>query len=194
MNLKTATGVQGLQARSLLGDDFGSVGAPERPCAGNGESHAPEIRVGVDKFNSDVGFAIALAADGYHAALDRMVAVFIDELEHLAGHDHVIEEQQRAMTVDGLRGGLGGELFATIGLAVNGERHSEGDPPCAAAFFAAKVENGHGTTYLSLNSKDSGRGSFEKAATAAVYVLASGRAPSAHEREKTHQTRITLLI
>ena len=118
--------VEGKPERSS--SDFGSERTPQRPRAGNRESHAPEIRIRRDKLNSDISLAIALVADSHDTALDRAVAVFIHQYEGLSDDHNLFHLQKPAIAVDGLGERVSGEFFTVVGLAANGQRHSKSNP------------------------------------------------------------------
>jgi hypothetical protein len=180
--MQTSRNQQKERKEGVLGDNLGSVRLTERFCAGNRERHAPEIRIGSDKFDANESLTVALAADGNNMTFDRAVAAFIDELEGLARDDNLIEQEQPAIAVDGLRGSLCGELLSIVGLPMNCDWHGQADPQCAASFFAAEVENSHGNYLPQIKIKKTRPLLERKTATAAILVCV-GKA-QAHTEEK----------
>jgi hypothetical protein len=170
--------------RELLSDDLGGVRLAQRSRTGNGEGHAPEVRIGSDEFDTDIGLAIALAADGHDVAFDRAVAAFIHKLEGLARNDNLVQQEQPAIAVDGLRRSLCGELLSIVGLSMNCDWHGETDPQCAASFFAAEVENSHGNYLPQIKIKNSAALFERKTATAAILACV-GKAQAHTEEELT---------
>jgi hypothetical protein len=191
--MQTSRNQQKERKEGVLGDNLGSVRLTERFCAGNRERHAPEIRIGSDKFDANESLTVALAADGNNMTFDRAVAAFIDELEGLARDDNLIEQEQPAIAVDGLRGSLCGELLSIVGLPMNCDWHGEADPQCAASFFAAEVENSHGNYLPQIRVKKLGRYLREKQLQQRS-SCALGRPKRTQKRNLQHQEKSTGIV
>jgi hypothetical protein len=117
--------------------------AAQRAFAGDWESHMPEIGFGMREFNANIRFAIAGAAYGDNVALHGLRGVVVDDHKVLADGNDFFHGKQDAVAIYGLGLRLSGKLNAFVILAMNGERYRKGYPKGAAAFFAAKVQQGH---------------------------------------------------